>query len=83
MAMKITLKLFASYREAYNRDNLELEVSEGMTCGQVQAKLAAEKPELARWQTVVRYGLNQQFVGQETILQPGDELVLIPPVSGG
>jgi sulfur-carrier protein len=81
--MKITLKLFASYREAFNRDDLELEVSEGTTCGQIQAKLAAEKPELTRWQTVVRYGLNQQFVSAQTTLQPGDELVLIPPVSGG
>jgi sulfur-carrier protein len=83
MGMKITLKLFASYREAYNRDHLELEVAEGTTCAQVQAKLAEEKPELTRWQKVVRYGLNQQFVGAETTLQAGDELVLIPPVSGG
>ncbi|AGY59708.1 MoaD/ThiS family protein [Gloeobacter kilaueensis] len=81
--MKIHVRLFASYREAFERDELELEVPGGTTCTQIQTQLAAEQPVLERWGSVVRYGVNCRFVPPETPLTDGDELVLIPPVSGG
>lgn len=81
--MKIHVRLFAGYREAYERDDLELEVPEGTTCAEVQHRLATERPVLARWDAVVRYGINQEFAPAQTKLSDGDELVLIPPVSGG
>ncbi|UFP95782.1 MoaD/ThiS family protein [Gloeobacter morelensis] len=81
--MKIEIKLFASYREAFERDELVLELPEGTTCAQIQRYLAGERPQLARWEAVVRYGLNRQFVAPDTPVADGDELVLIPPVSGG
>ena len=31
----------------------------------------------------VRVALNREYVGDETPIEPGDELALIPPVSGG
>ncbi|MEQ8961643.1 MAG: MoaD/ThiS family protein, partial [Coleofasciculus sp. C2-GNP5-27] len=35
------------------------------------------------WRDLTRFGINLQFVEPDTILQAGDEVVLIPPVSGG
>ncbi|MEO0014768.1 MAG: hypothetical protein RLZZ535_3157, partial [Cyanobacteriota bacterium] len=35
------------------------------------------------WRDVTRFGINLQFVESATALQDGDEIVLIPPVSGG
>jgi sulfur-carrier protein len=32
---------------------------------------------------VTRFGINLEFVEPETIVKDGDEIVLIPPVSGG
>jgi len=81
--MKIRVRLFASYREAFACDELALEVPEGTTCAVVQDRLATERPTLERWRPVVRYGINQRFVSADTTLAEGDELVLIPPVSGG
>jgi sulfur-carrier protein len=46
-------------------------------------RLRAAHPELSRWQDITRYGINLQFVPPETLLKDGDEVVLIPPVSGG
>jgi len=39
--------------------------------------------ELKQWRDLTRFGVNLQFVEPDTRLQDGDEVVLIPPVSGG
>ena len=31
----------------------------------------------------IRFAVNQAFARDDTVLQPGDEVALIPPVSGG
>ncbi|EAZ93573.1 hypothetical protein CY0110_17297 [Crocosphaera chwakensis CCY0110] len=42
-----------------------------------------EHPQLKKWQDITRFSVNYQFVEADTKLQDGDELVFIPPVSGG
>ena len=79
----ITLKLFAAYREAVGVEEMEMVVPVGMTAGGVCDRLIAEYPELLRWKALTRFGINLQFVEAEEPLRAGDELVLIPPVSGG
>jgi molybdopterin synthase sulfur carrier subunit len=79
----ITVKLFAAYQEAYSLPELVLELPQGATVATVGDRLRAEHPELQQWQDVTRYGVNLEFVTPHTVLQDGDEVVLIPPVSGG
>jgi molybdopterin synthase sulfur carrier subunit len=79
----VTVKLFAAYQEAYGTSELQLEFPVGTTVVAVRDRLIAEKPQLAQWQALTRFGINLQFVEPETPLQNGDEVVLIPPVSGG
>lgn len=49
----------------------------------VRDRLIAQYPQLAKWRELTRFGINLQFVEPDTVLQSGDEVVLIPPVSGG
>ncbi|MBF2048395.1 MAG: MoaD/ThiS family protein [Leptolyngbya sp. IPPAS B-1204] len=79
----ITIKLFAAYQEAYGLPELVLEVPAGTTVAQVLDRLLAEHPELEQWRDVTRFGVNLQFVAADTPVQHHDEVVLIPPVSGG
>ena len=81
--INITVKLFAAYQEAYGVPALNLEISPGTPVIKVLESLLQEKPELKPWLPLTRFGVNLQFVEAETILQDGDEVVLIPPVSGG
>ncbi len=81
--MKITVKLFAVYQEAYGLPEIVLDLPEGAIVAQVLDRVLAEHPELERWRSVTRFGVNLQFVAAETPLATGDEVVLIPPVSGG
>ncbi|MBD2436864.1 MoaD/ThiS family protein [Nostoc sp. FACHB-110] len=82
-ALTITVKLFAAYQEAFGMPELVLELPEGTTVKAVCDRLIAERPELAKWREITRFGINLIFVEPDTLLHNGDEVVLIPPVSGG
>ena len=79
----IKVKLFAIYQEAFETSELDLVLSKQTTVGNVLESLIEQKPFLAKWREVTRFGINLQFVQPDTLLQDGDEIVLIPPVSGG
>ncbi|MBP5977428.1 MoaD/ThiS family protein [Brasilonema sp. CT11] len=79
----VTVKLFAAYQEAYGVPELVLEFPEDTPVATVRDRLLGEHPQLAQLRDITRFGVNLQFVEPDTILQDGDEVVLIPPVSGG
>lgn len=81
--IQIKVKLFAIYQEAFETSELELVFSPPTTVGNVLEFLIQQKPYLVKWQNLTRFGINLQFVTPDTLIQDGDEIVLIPPVSGG
>ena len=81
--MKITVKLFAAYQEAYEQPELEMEVETGISVVEVGDRIRAPHPHLAELAAVTRYGINHAFVDPQQPVSDGDEIVLIPPVSGG
>jgi molybdopterin synthase sulfur carrier subunit len=81
--VQITVKLFAAYQEAYGVPELSLVFPLGSTVADVCDRLLAAHPELEQWHDLTRFGINLNFVEPDTPLQHGDEVVLIPPVSGG
>jgi molybdenum cofactor biosynthesis protein MoaC/molybdopterin converting factor subunit 1 len=80
----VQVRLFAMLRERAGRDSLELELPDGATVADAMAVLARE-PGLDELlgELPVRAARNREYVGDEEPLEPGDELALIPPVSGG
>ena len=81
--IEVKVKLFAIYQEAFETPELELVFPQQTTVGNVLETLIIQKPYLSKWREVTRFGVNLQFVEPDTPLQDGDEVVLIPPVSGG
>ncbi len=81
--VNVTVKLFAVYQEAYRVPELKLQFPVGATLVDVCDRLIAEHPNLEQWRKITRFGINLQFVKPGTVLQNEDEIVLIPPVSGG
>lgn len=79
----VTIKLFAIYQEAYGVAEVQWQFPLGATVGAVRDRALADHPQLEPWRDRTRLGLNLQFVTEDTPLQDGDEVVLIPPVSGG
>jgi len=81
--MEITVKLFALLREKAGTDTIALQVPQDASVSQALEILQGQYPALALYMPRVRLALRQNFVDTATILQGGDELALIPPVSGG
>ena len=79
----IKLKLFAVYQEVFGTSELALTLSPETTVGEVLESTIAQQPQLEQWRDVTRFGVNLQFVSADTTLKDGDEVVFIPPVSGG
>lgn len=76
--MVVHIRLFAALRERAGRDRLELELPEG---ARVADALAAVD-HLAGGLSLV-LAVNREYAPREQTLRAGDELALIPPVSGG
>jgi molybdopterin synthase catalytic subunit len=83
--MVLQVRLFAVLRERAGRDSLEVEVAEGATVADALRALgAASEPLAAALEAMpVVMAVNRSYVGEDAKLAPGDELALIPPVSGG
>ncbi|MBO1055483.1 MAG: MoaD/ThiS family protein [Dolichospermum sp. JUN01] len=82
-SITVTVKLFAIYQEVYGVNELVLDFPDGTPVQTVCDRLISEHPKLNKWREITRFGVNLQFVEPDTILQNGDEVVLIPPVNGG
>jgi molybdopterin converting factor subunit 1 len=82
--MTVTVRLFAVFRERVGSDSIELEVDDGATVAEALERLA-ERPELGDLleRMPVRMAVNRDYADSDTPLSSGDELALVPPVSGG
>ncbi len=81
--IEVKVKLFAVYQEVFDASEIDLMLPASAQVSDVLASLIEQKPQLAKWREVTRFGVNLKFVEADTFLQEGDEVVLIPPVSGG
>lgn len=82
-SINITVKLFAIYQETLGVPELKLQLPSGTPVSAVIDRLIAEHRQLEKWRSITRFGINLQFADPGTLLKEGDEVVLIPPVSGG
>ncbi|HKC77439.1 MAG TPA: molybdenum cofactor biosynthesis protein MoaE [Gaiellaceae bacterium] len=74
--VRVTVRLFAGLRERAGRSRVELEDVARVADVWVRLDLGEEPPGLL-------YALNREYVEREHELSDGDEVALIPPVSGG
>ena len=83
-AMRVDVRLFAILRERAGRERVSIELEPGATVADaigVLAEHAALTGILDR--LPVTMAVNRDYASAETVLHSGDELALIPPVSGG
>ena len=81
--MRVRVRLFASLREVAGEAEVELVLSSGASPEDAWQALAARHPPLAGRRKSLSAAVNRRYVAFDTPLAEGDELVFIPPVSGG
>ena len=82
--MTATVRLFAILRERAGRDSVEIELPAGATVADAFEQLAAA-PGLAELveRMPLRMAVNREYAAATAPIAPGDELAVIPPISGG
>jgi molybdopterin synthase catalytic subunit len=74
----VRIRLFAALRERAGAGERELELPAGARVGDVWSRL-----ELGDEPAGLAYAVNREYADRDRPLEDGDEVALIPPVSGG
>lgn len=81
--MRISIRLFAMQRQQIGSRQVIVELPDGATVGAAWEALAATYPIVAPAGPVLRFARNGVYADEAERLSDGDELAVIPPVSGG
>ena len=79
----MTVLLFAAARDLAGTDSVVVELPAGSTIAGLRRELARRIPALAGLLAKSAIAVNHDFAEDDRVLQPNDELAVIPPVSGG
>ena len=79
--ISVHVRLFASYREAAGASRLDTSLPEGARVSKLIDVLGERVPALRTTRGLI--AVNHEYVSADTVLRNGDEVALIPPVSGG
>lgn len=80
--MKVTIKLFAVYRDILGHPELTMEVTAGTTVSDLFDQMLRDKAEVALRESTM-FAVNETYATADTVLKDGDRVAFIPPVSGG
>ncbi|MEW6523500.1 MAG: molybdenum cofactor biosynthesis protein MoaE [Bacillota bacterium] len=83
LCMLVKVKLFAALADAAQARDLELELPPESTGRRVLDELVRLYPALEKLARRSVLAVNRAYASQDVVLHDGDEVALIPPVSGG
>lgn len=81
--MKIDLLLFAQCRSAAGRSALPIDLPDGAGIDDLWAAVGTACPALLPFRAAARVAVNRAYAGLDARIRAGDEVALVPPVSGG
>lgn len=81
--MKITVNLFAALTELLGQRQVTLDLAEDATVSLLWEQLASEYPSVTPFLPSLVCAVDEEFVSSDHTLRDGDEVAIIPPISGG
>ncbi|MGB1049097.1 MAG: molybdopterin converting factor subunit 1 [Rhodothermales bacterium] len=81
--MTVTVNVFARLREQLGTSAWTESVPEGTTSRQLVKVLSEREAAISELENVLRVAVNDEWVQKDRILEDGDEVALLTPVSGG
>jgi molybdopterin converting factor subunit 1 len=79
----VEVLLFGAAADRAGTRKVELEVDESMTLEEIWPLLAERYPELASMRDTLAFAVNGEYARMDGVVDPGDEVAVLPPVSGG
>jgi molybdopterin converting factor small subunit len=81
--MKVRAQFFAQLRDVTGISEKEIDLPANATIADLLENLYQDSPALRSWDKKVLIGAGVEFVGRDHVLQPNDEIAIMPPVQGG
>ena len=79
----IKVLLFGAAADRAGTREIELPVDEGVTLAEIWPLLAEMHPGLAPMRDTLAFAVNGEYARGDASVSPGDEVAVLPPVSGG
>ena len=81
--MRVSVRLFAGLHDLLGERNVTLELPERATVADLRTQLSREYPVVTPFLTTLVCAVGDEYVTADHPLREGDDVALIPPVSGG
>lgn len=81
--MRISVRFFAILRDRAGLPETSMDLPDGATVGDALDRINRQFPDMADQMKRIALAVNRTYVKSDEALRDGDELALIPPVSGG
>jgi molybdopterin converting factor subunit 1 len=81
--LRVDIRLFAGYRERVGKRALAMDLPDGATVGRLADEMVQRYPGLIVEPRRLVVAVNEEYRDHQHALSDGDEVALIPPVSGG
>ena len=81
--MRVRVLFFGVLKDLAGKSSDWLDLADGASARDVLAAYESQIPRLKEYLPSLALAVNQQYAGPDRKLKPGDEIALLPPVSGG
>ena len=79
----VEVLLFGAAADRAGTRKVQLEVEESTTLAEVWPLLAERYPGLSSMRDTLAFAVNGEYARMDGSVDPGDEVAVLPPVSGG
>jgi molybdopterin converting factor subunit 1 len=79
----INVRLFAGLHDLVGKRDVVLDLPDGATVEQLRDRLGEEYPIVQPFLTTLVCAVDEEYVPPEYVLREGEDVALIPPISGG
>lgn len=80
--MEITVLAFGIAKDIFGGQSVQIQLDDTSNVGSMKAILEQQYPKLKELASYM-IAVNDEYAYSGTVIQPGDEIAIIPPVSGG
>ncbi len=81
--MNVRVRLFSIAKDLAKMEELQLNMKDGAHVSEIYQYLSAYNESFMDYKATFRFAVNEEYVPDDHTLQEGDEVAVIPPVSGG
>lgn len=81
--MRVTVLFFGALKDVVECASTTIEFPDETTVSSVLDRCLSMNPALEKFKGSLAIAVNQQYAGLQTVVRNGDEVALLPPVSGG